>query len=112
MTDEDDGSHELGAGVVGITVSVPYVHTEAGMRLMGPTQRKPWAEQLEQCAKQLHPPARAVLQFEKTDWAGTPQMDAILWCEADVDIPAMRRHLDAHGHYVSMASHYYGGAMA
>lgn len=100
-------NEDLWPGSVGITVRVPHIDTEVGQRLMGPTQRRPWAAQLERCAKHLHESARAVLQDEKTDWAGTPQADAVLWCEADVDIAVMRRYLHREGYFVSMASYYY-----
>ncbi len=90
---------ELWPGTVGITVRVPHVDTPGGRKLMGATQRKPWVAQLERCAKHQHESARAVLQDETTDWAGTSQADAVLWCSADVDIASMRSYLHREGYF-------------
>lgn len=108
----DDDFGELWPGVVGITCDVPYVETEVGLRLLGLSGRPRFANELEQCARQLHQPARAVLQDEKTDHYGAPQAAVVLWCEPEVDIAAMRQHLHANGYSVSMAAYYYTPAIA
>lgn len=118
--DENAGQDELWPGTMGFGfyIHVPTVATEVGPRPMGPgvlsRWAKDWTDSLQDCAHQLYPTARVMLQHNTTDHFGLPQVHAMVWFDMEpaVDIEAMRRLFEKNGHHVSTATHYYDPAMA
>lgn len=118
--DEDAKQDELWPGTVGFGfyLHVPIVATVVGPRPMGPgvlsRWAKEWTDALQDCARQLYPTARVMLQGEGTDHFGLRQIEAIVWfdMEPTVDIEAMRQRFEENGHHVSTATYYYDPAMA